>query len=65
MFVFDNTGNGCLDSPVLNPKKTGELCVVIDFGANPEDNLTVILYGKFENLTEINNGGVITYDVYR
>ena len=24
LFVFDNTPNGCLDSPVLNPKKTGE-----------------------------------------
>ena len=65
LFVFDNTANGCLDSPVLNPKKTGELRVVIDFRANPGENLTVILYGEFENLMEINKDGVVTYGVYR
>ena len=65
MFVFDNTANGCLDSPVLNPKQTGELRLVIDFGANPGDNLTVLLYGEFENLLEINENGVVTYDVYQ
>ena len=65
IFVFDNTANGCLDSPVLNLKKTGEERVVIDFGANPGENLTVLLYGEFENLMEINGAGVVTYDVYR
>ena len=65
IFLFDNTANGCVDSPVLNPKKTGEVRVVIDFGANPGENLTVLLYGEFENLMEINGAGVITYDVYR
>ena len=54
MFVFDNTANGCLDSPLLNPKQTGELHLVIDFGANPGTNLTILLYGEFENLLEIN-----------
>ena len=65
IFVFDNTANGCPDSPVLNPKKTGEVRVVIEFGANPGANLTVLLYGEFENLMEINGDGVVTYDVYR
>ena len=65
IFVFDNTANGCPDSPVLNPKKTGEVRVVIEFGANPGENLTVLLYGEFENLMEINGAGVVTYDVYR
>ena len=65
IFVFDNTANGCPDSPVLNPKKTGEVRVVIEFGANPGSNLTVLLYGEFENLMEINGAGVVTYDVYR
>ena len=65
IFVFDNTANGCPDSPTLNPKKTGEVRVVIEFGANPASNLTVLLYGEFENLMEINGAGVITYDVYR
>ena len=65
IFVFDNTANGCPDSPVLNPKKTGEVRVVIEFGANPGSNLTVPLYDEFENLMEINGAGVVTYDVYR
>jgi len=62
MFVFDN---GCLDSPVLNPKQSGELHLVIDFGANPGSNLTILLYGEFENLLEINENRVVTYDVYQ
>ena len=65
MFVFDNTANGCLDSPVLNPKQEGELRLVIDFGANPGENLTILLYGEFENLLEINENRVVVYDVYQ
>ena len=38
LFVLDDTVNGCLDSPVLNPKQNGELRLVIDFGANPGEN---------------------------
>jgi len=65
LFVFDNTANGCLDSPVLNPKQSGELRVMIDFGANPGENLTVLLYAEFENLLEVNENRVVTYDVYQ
>ena len=65
LFVFDNTANGCLDSPVLNPKQSGELRLVIDFGANPGENLTILLYGEFENLMEINGNRIVTYDVYQ
>ena len=65
LFVFDNTANGCLDSPVLNPKQSGELRLVIDFGANPGKNLTILVYGEFENLMEINGARIVTYDVYQ
>ena len=65
MFVFDNTANGCLDSPVLNPKQTGELRLVIDFGPSPGANPTILLYGEFENLLEINENRVVVYDVYQ
>ena len=65
LYVFDNTANGCLDSDVLNPKQSGELRLVIDFGANPGQNLTILLYGEFENLMEINDNKVVTYDVYQ
>ena len=62
VFVFDNTANGCLESPVLNPKQTGELRLVIDFGANPGVNLTILVYAEFE-INEINANKVVTYDV--
>ena len=65
MFIFDNTAYSCLDSPVLSPKQRGELHLVIDFGANPGENLTVLLYGEFENLLEINGNKIVTYDVYQ
>ena len=65
LFVFDNTANGCLDSPILNPKQSGELRLVIDFGANPGENLTIVVYGEFENMMEINGARVVTYDVYQ
>jgi len=65
LFVFDNTANGCLDSPVLNPKQEGELHLVIDFGDNPGSNLTILFYGEFENMLEINENRVVIYDVYQ
>lgn len=65
MYHVDNTTNRCLDSPVLNHKQTGELHLVIDFGANPGANLTVVLYGEFENLLEIKGNRIVTYDVYQ
>ena len=43
LFVFDNAANGCLDSPVLNPKQAGELQIVLNFGVARGDNITVIL----------------------
>ena len=65
LFIFDNTASGCLDSPVLNPKQSGELRLVIDVGANPGEKLTILLYGEFENLLEINGNRIVMYDVYQ
>ena len=65
LFVFDNTANGCLDSPVLNPKQSGELQIVLNFGVPPGENITVILYGEFENLLEIDKNKAVLYDIYQ
>ena len=65
LFVFDNAANGCLDSPVLNPKQSGELQIVLNFGAPPGNNITVILYGEFENLLEIDKNKAVLYDIYQ
>jgi len=65
LFVFDNTANGCLNSSVLNPKKSGELRLVITFGDDPGANLIILVYGEFENLIEADRNKSITYDVYQ
>ena len=53
LFMFDNSANGCADSPVMNPKQSGEVQIVLNFGTAPGVNITIILYGEFENLLEI------------
>ena len=35
LFVFDNAANGCLNSPVLSPKQSGELRLVLKFEPTP------------------------------
>ena len=49
--LFDNAANGCLDSPVLNLEQSAELQIVLNFRVAPRDNITIILYGEFENLS--------------
>ena len=65
LFVSDYAANGCLNSPVLNPKQSEELRLVFHFGANPGVNITVILYGEFENLLEIDRNKAMLYDIYQ
>lgn len=48
LFVFENAANGCLNSPVLNPKLSGELWLVLEFGANPGVVVTAIVFGEFD-----------------
>ena len=65
LFVFENAANGCLNSPVLNPKLAGDLRLVLDFGNDQGDNVTVIVYAEFENLMEINSNRTVQYDIYQ
>lgn len=64
LIVFDLTANQNPDSPVLNPELKGDLRIKIDFGANPPENLTVLVYGEFENVMEITGPGVVSYNVH-
>ena len=65
LFVFENAANGCLDSAVLNPKKAGELQAMLNCGANPRTNITIILFGEFENLLEIDKNKAVLYGIYQ
>ena len=64
-FMFDNVANGCADSQRVNPKQTGDLQLSLEFGAGPGTKRTVPVYGKFENLLEIDSNGAVLYDIYQ
>jgi len=48
LFVFENAANGCLNTPVLNPKLSGEVRLVLDFGDDQGANVMAIVYGEFD-----------------
>ena len=65
LFMFDNVANGCADSRNLNPKQSGDLQLKLEFRAAPGNNITVIVYGEFENLIEVDKKGAVLYDIYQ
>ena len=65
LFVYENAANGCLNSPVLNPQLSGEIRLVLDFGADQGVNLTAIVYAEFESMMEINSNKTVQYNVYQ
>ena len=65
LFMFDNVASGCADSNTLNPKQTGDVQLVLEFGAAPANNITVLVYGEFENFLEIDSNGAVLYDIYQ
>ena len=64
LFMFDNVANGCADSNALNPRQTGDLQLLLEFGAALGHNISLIIFGEFENLLEIDSNGAVLYDIY-
>jgi len=62
LFMYDN---GCADSQTLNPKQSGDLQLSLEFGVAPGTNITVLVYGEFENLLEIDRNGAVLYNIYQ
>ena len=65
LFMFDNVANGRADNRTLNPKQPGELQLILEFGAAPNINITVLVYAEFENMLEIDSNGVVLYNIYQ
>jgi len=65
LFLYDNVANGCADSKNLNPKQSGDLQLKLEFRTAPANNITLLVYGEFENLIEIDPNGAVLYDVYQ
>ena len=65
LFMFDNVANGRADARTLNPKQSGDLQLILEFGAAPNINITVLVYAEFENLLEIDSNGAVLYNIYQ
>ena len=65
LFMFDNVANGRADARTLNPKQSGDLQLVLEFGAALGTNITVLVYAEFENLLEIDSNGAVLYNIYQ
>ena len=65
LYMFDNVANGCADSQTLKSKQSGDLQLSLEFGAAPNTNITVLVYGEFENLLEIDRNGAVLYNIYQ
>ena len=64
LFMFDNVASGDADSDKLNPRQSGDLQIKIKFNAAPGKVITVMIYGEFENLLEIDKFGGVLYNIY-
>ena len=66
MFMFNNVPSGLADDPnYRNPKQAGNVRVEIDFQAALNTNLTVLVWGEFENLFEVDGNGAVLYNLHR
>lgn len=64
LFMLDNVASGDADSKNLNPKQSGDLQVKLKFSAPPSEVISVMIYGEFENLLEIDRFGAVMYNIY-
>ena len=65
LFAFNNIPNGEADVPGhRNPRQGGNVRLEIDFRANPNKNLTVVVWGKFENVFQIDDKKRVFHGVH-
>ena len=66
LFMFNNVPSGLADDPThRNPKQAGNVRIEIDFSAILNTNLTVLVWGEFENLFEVDGNGAVLYNLHR
>ena len=65
LFMFDNVANSRADAHTLTPKQSGDLQLILEFGAAPNTNITVLVYAEFENMLEIDSNGAVLYNIYQ
>ena len=65
LFMFENVANGRADARTLNPRQSGDLQLILEFGIAPGTNITVLAYAEFENMLEIDSNGAVLYNIYQ
>ena len=62
LFTFNNVPNGDADSPNhRNPKQRGKVRLEIKFHAAPDKNITVLVWGEFEDTFQVGANSAILY----
>ena len=62
IFAFDLTVDMCGSSPHFNTVQRGNLAVDIKFSVAPATAVSLVCYGEFENLIQIDAEGNVVYD---
>ncbi|XP_068674331.1 uncharacterized protein F54H12.2-like [Montipora foliosa] len=66
LFTFNNVPNGDADSPHhRNPKQKGQCRLEIQYNASPNKNITVLVWGEFEDTFQVGTSGTISYKKYQ
>ena len=63
--MFDNVANGRADARTPNPKQSGDLQLILEFGAAPNINITLLVYAEFENMLAIDSNGAVLCNIYQ
>ena len=61
--MFNNAPGDADDPTYRNPKGTGNVSYEIDFRANVQHNVPVVIWSEYENVYEIDQWGGILYSI--
>ena len=61
LFFWNNVASGDADSPNRNQMLAGDVKLKIEFSTAVNQNLTVVVFGEFEHVLEVDNYGGIVY----
>lgn len=63
LFMWCNVPSGNADGPRMNPRQAGDLRIDIDFNTAPGKNITVLVWGEFEAILQIDPKGAGEYNI--
>lgn len=63
LYMWCNVPSGNADSSSMNPRQAGDLRIDIDFNAAPGKNITVLVWGEFEAVLQIDPKGAGEYNI--